>query len=190
MQNKRIGYIVIFSIIVIACLWAFISAGIITRNFKKEASQDDFSKKQVDIQNLLVTETKDGKKLWEMFAEKGHYDNKTNIVFLEDIIGNFYQNGEVVASYKSNQGTYNSEIKKVVLYNNSLIVYKDGSNFSASRIEWAGKNKDIVASGTIRLEKPKEAIIYGNKAVLSSDLSDFRVEGRTRTEIYSKGNLL
>lgn len=190
MKRKNIGYIVVFSIILLGCLWAFISAGIITKNFRVKMKTDDFAKKEVDIQSLLVTETKDGKKLWELFAENGHYDNKNNVAFLNDIIGNFYDKDKVVASFRSSQGTYNAEKRQIVLYHDTVIVYKDGSNLRANRIVWTGKKADIEAQGQIRLEKPGKAIIYGTKAVLKSDLSDFRIIGRTRTELYGKGNVL
>lgn len=187
MQKKNIGYIVVFSIIVLACLWAFISAGIITKTFKTKMLKDDYAKKEVNIENLLVTETKDEKKLWELFADTGHYDNKDNVAYLDDIIGNFYKGDEVVASFKSSRGTYNYITKQIILYNDTVIVYKDGSNIRASRIKWAGKNKDIIAEGQIRLEKPNQMIIHGTKAVLNSSFSDFKIYGRTRTEIYGKG---
>lgn len=190
MKRRNIGYIVVFSIILIACLWAFISAGIITKNFKAKIKNEDFAKKEVDIESLLVTETKDGKKLWELFAENGHYDNKNNVAFLNNIIGNFYDKDKVVASFRSSQGTYNAEKKQIVLYNDTVIVYKDGSNVRANRIVWSGKNSDIKAEGQVRLEKPNQAIIYGSDAILTHDLSDFKIQGRTRTELYGKGNIL
>lgn len=190
MQKKNIGYIIAFATILIACLWAFISAGIITKNFKKELLNSDSSKKEVNIDNLLVTETKDGQKLWELFAETGHYDNKNNVAYLNDIIGNFYQNGKVTASFKSTRGTYNADTKQIVLYDDTIIVYKDGSNVKADRIVWAGKGQDIQATGKIRLEKPGQVIVYGSNAVLRHDLSDFQIKGRTRTEIYGEGKAL
>lgn len=190
MHKKNLGYIIVFSIILIACLWAFISAGIITRNFKAKIDKDDMSKKAVDISNLLVTETKDGGKMWELFADTGHYDSNNNVVLLNDIIGNFYNKGKVVASFHSSQGTYNSEKKQVVLYHKTIIVYKDGTNVTADRIIWTGKDKHIQATGNFKLEKPNQVIITGQKAVLTDDLSDFKLIGKTKTKIYGKGKPL
>lgn len=187
MQKKNIGYIAIFVIILVACLWAFISAGLITKNFKKKLHENDYSKTDVNIENLLVTETKDEKKLWELFADSGHYDNSFNIAYLNNIIGNFYDGKQVVASFSSNRGTYNYVTKQIILYENIRIVYKDGSNVKANRIRWTGKNSDIIAEGQIRLEKPNQVIIYGSKATLSNDLKKFKIYGKTRTEIYEKG---
>lgn len=190
MKKRNIGYIIIFSVILIACLWAFIYAGLITKNFKNKMLNEDLSKKEVDIENLLVTETKEGQKLWELFAETGHYDNQNNVAYLNDIIGNFYEKGAVVASFKSSQGTYNADTRQIVLYDKTLIVYKDGSNVRANKIIWTGKEEDVKAYGDLRLEKPKEAVIYGNEAVLKNNMSDFEIKGRTRTELYGKGNLI
>lgn len=187
MHKKNIGYISIFVVILIACLWAFISAGLITKNFKKKISISDFNKTDVNIENLLVTETKDEKKLWELFADSGHYDNTFNIAYLNNIIGNFYKNDQVVASFHSSRGTYNYVSKQIILYDDTKIVYKDGSNVKANRIKWAGKNSDIIAEGNIRLEKPNQVIIYGDKSTLSNDLKRFKIYGKTRTEIYGKG---
>lgn len=190
MKKKNIGYIAVFAVILIGCLWAFISAGIITRDFKAKLSNKELERKEVNIENLLVTETKDGAKLWELFAENGHYDDQYNIAYLNDVIGNFYTDGVVTASFKSSQATYNSEKKQIVLYDNTLIVYKDGSNVRANKIVWSGQDEKITAVGSIRLEKPGEAVIYGTKAVLSNKLTDFQIIGRTKTELYGRGKSL
>lgn len=187
MQKRNIGYIAIFVVILVACLWAFISAGFITKNFKNKLLNNDYAKTDVNIESLLVTETKDEQKLWELFADSGHYDNNFNVAYLNGIIGNFYKNNQVVASFHSNQGTYNYINKQIILYNDTKIVYKDGSNVKANRIRWAGKNSDIIAEGNIRLEKPNQIIVYGSKAALSSDLKKFKIYGKTRTEIYGNG---
>ena len=107
-----------------------------------------------------------------------------DIVFLEKVLGNFYKNKEVTASFKADSGTYHSIKKEIILYDNVVIVYKDGTNIQCDRIKYAGKDEDIIASGNVRIEKPNEAVIMGHKAVLKSDFSDFHIEGRTKTQFY------
>ncbi len=183
-NKKNIAYIVAFSIIVIACVWAFVSAGMITKTFKNKIVDQTYKNKEANIENLLVTETKDGVKLWEMYAEIGRYSDTDSIVFLEDIIGNFYEDQKVKASFKADRGTYHSTKKEIILYSNVVLVYNDGTNLMTDRIEYMGKDADIVAQGNVRIEKPNEAIIYGGKAVLEGDFSDFHIEGRTQTKFY------
>lgn len=183
-DKKNIIYIVLFSIVVFACFWAFISAGMITKSFKTKIIEQTYQNKEANIENLLVMETKDGEKLWELYAESGRYSDTDTIVMLEGIIGNFYEDKIVKASFKADRGTYNTTKKEIILYSNVVLVYNDGTNIMADRITYAGKDKDIVAQGGIRIEKPNEAIIYGGKAVLKGDFSDFHIEGRTQTKFY------
>ncbi len=183
-DKKNLAYIILLLIIIIACSWAFISAGIITKSFKNKIIDQTYQNKEANIESLLVTETKDGEKLWELFADKGMYNDADNVVLLESIIGNFYDEKTVKASIKADKGTYNATKKEIILYDNVLLVYTDGTNISADKIIYGGKDKDIVALGNIRIEKPNEAVIFGVKGILKNDFSDFHIEGRTKTQFY------
>lgn len=189
MQKKNLFYIILVGLVIIACLWAFISANFITKNFKKRLIDDSLGKQEVTIQNLLVTETKDDKKSWELFADDGYYDNASQVAILNNIVGNFYDDNEVVASFESSKGTYNQTTKQIVLYERTLIVYKDGSNVSANKMEWHGKDSGVTAEGSVRLELPSKVVVVAEKATLSPDFKNLKVFGRTKTEIYDSGNM-
>lgn len=188
MQKRKIAYIAILSLVIIGCLWAFIAAGVITKNFKKEALQNAGEKQKLDIKDLLITETKDDKKYWELYADAGYYDSQNKVVILYNIIGNFYNNDEVVLSMESTKGTFNEETKRVVLYENTYIIYKDGTNVRANRFTWQGNDKDIVAQGDVVIRKNNEIKTYSNEAYLGNSMKNIRIKGRSRTELYSKGN--
>ncbi len=188
MQKRKIAYIVILSLIVFGCLWAFISAGIITKNFKKDALNSAGEKQKLDIKDLLITETKDDKKYWELYADSGYYDSQNKVVILYNIIGNFYNNDEVVLSMESTKGTFNEESKRVVLYENTYIIYKDGTNVRANRFTWQGNDKDIVAQGNVIIQRNGEIKTFSNEAYLGNSMKNVRIKGRSKTELYSKGN--
>ncbi len=183
-KKRNIAYVVLFSVIIIGCLWAFISASVITKTFKNKIIDQTYKNKEANIESLLVTETDQGKKLWELYADTGMYTDADNIVLLENLIGNFYEDDKVKASFKADKGTYNSTKKQIILYDNVVLVYIDGTNIMTDRLIYSGKNEDIEAIGNIRIEKPNEAIIMGNKAVLKGDFSDFHIIGRTKTQFY------
>ena len=189
MKKKNIGYIVLFVVIIGACLWAFITAGILTKNFKQKLADEALGKKEATIQNLLITETKDGEKTWELFAEDGYYDSNNQVAILNDIVGNFYNGNEVVASFESARGSYTQPTKKIVLHEKTLIVYKDGSNVSANRMTWSGKGTAVVAEGNVRLQLTDKIVVYAEKAILTDDFTNLKVIGRTKTEIYDKENI-
>ncbi len=183
-NKKNIAYIALFIFIVFACLWAFIYAGMITKNFKEKIIDQTYQNKEANINNLLVTETKEGKKLWEMYAETGRYSDNDSIVYLEGIIGNFYEEEKVKASFKADRGTYHTTKKEIILQSNVVLVHNDGASIMTDILNYKGKDQDIVAIGSVRIEKPNEAIIYGGKAILKGDFSDFNIEGRTQTKFY------
>ena len=188
MSKRKIAYIVILSIIVIGCTWAFIAAGVITKNFKKEVLKDAGQKQELNIQNLIITETKEDKKYWELYAESGYYDNQNKVAILYNVIGNFYDDDKVVLSMESSKGTFSEDTKKVVLYDNTYFIYKDGTDVRADRFVWQGNDKDITAQGNVVIRKKGEVKTYSNEAVLSNKMTTIRIKGRSRTELYSKGN--
>ena len=188
MSKRKIAYIIILSVIILGCLWAFVSAGIITKNFKKEALKSAGEKQKLDIKDLLITETKEDKKYWELYADSGYYDSKNKVVILYNIIGNFYNNDEVVLSMESTKGTFNEESKRVVLYENTYIIYKDGTNVKADRFTWQGNDKDIVAQGNVVIKRNGEIRTFSNEAYLGNNMKTVRIKGRSKTELYNKGN--
>ena len=188
MSKRKIAYIVILSIIVIGCTWAFIAAGVITKNFKKEVLKDAGQKQELNIQNLIITETKEDKKYWELYAESGYYDNQNKVAILYNVIGNFYDDDKVVLSMESSKGTFSEDTKKVVLYDNTYFIYKDGTDVRADRFVWQGNDKDITAQGNVVIRKKGEVKTYSNEAVLSNKMTTIRIKGRSKTELYSKGN--
>lgn len=188
MSKRKIAYIVILSLIVIGCAWAFISAGVITRNFKKEAISSAGEKQKLNIENLIITETKEDKKYWELYAESGYYDSQNKVAILYNVIGNFYDDDKVVLSMESSKGTFSEETKKVVLYENSYFIYKDGTDVRADRFVWQGNDKDITAQGNVIIRRNGELRTFSNEAVLSDQMTNVIIKGRSKTELYSKGN--
>ncbi len=186
-KKRKVAIVSVLLIIFISCIWAFVAANIITKSIKRDISSNDLEKQVVSIDSLLLTETKEGKKLWELYADKGEYESSSKIIILTNIIANFYQNGVVVASGKSTRGTYDTETKKVIIYNDSYIVYKDGTSIRADLIQWEGKDKDIKAKDNVVVIKPNEFIIKSQEAVLTNNMTLFKVIGNVETKVYSNG---
>lgn len=188
MQKRKIAYIVILSLILIGCIWAFIMAGIITKNFKKDVLTSAGEKQELNIKNLIITETKNDEKYWELYAESGYYDSQNKVAILYDIIGNFYDKGKVVLSMSSTKGTFEELTKKIVLYDDTFIIYKDGTNVKANRFTWKGQDEDIVAEGHVVITRSGELKTLSDKAVLGKQMTNVKIIGRSKTELYSKGN--
>ena len=140
-------------------LWAFISAGIITHNFNRSQLQTSSDRQEALIKGIILTETKNEKKYWEIYGETGTYDSNNGVAILNSVIGNFYdENNEVSMSFESSRGTYNSKKSEIILYNDTHIVLKDGISLKADFLKWAGSNNPIVARGHIVVQKGNEML--------------------------------
>ena len=186
LKNKDKFYIILVSVIVIALLWAFLSAAFITKNFKRNAANNTLDNKRVFVEDLLLTETKEGKKYWEIYAEKGYYEDNRKMAYIGDAIGNFYENEEVIASFQSPRATVNSETGKIILYDRSKLMYKDFTSIVADEFIYQGNKNPVYAKGNVVIEKPGELYIKGENAVLSEDMTHFTVNGKVDTKMYEK----
>ena len=111
-------------------------------------------------------------------------DSESKVVLLYKPLGNFYdKDNNVIMSFKSDKGTYQEDNKKIILYDNILIVYKDGTYVTADKLIWAGKDEDTVALGHVRIIQDGKVKTSGDKAILSNQMTHFSIDGETKTEI-------
>lgn len=183
-NRKRTIYTILFLGVIGILLWAFITAGIITRNFNREQLIGTENRQELDISSIILTETKGDKKFWEIYGETGYYNSDNRVAILENVIGNFYSNNEVAMSFESSKGTYNEIKKQIILYNDTHIVIKDGTSLYCDRLIWSGSDKDIVAQGNIKINRNNELVATADKAVINPDYSRFQIIGKTVTKLY------
>lgn len=182
--RKRTIYLIIFLILVGILSWAFISAGIITRNFNREQLIGTENSQKLDISSIILTETKGDKKFWEIYGETGSYSSDNKVAMLENVIGNFYSDNKVSMSFESSRGTYNEVKKQVILYNDTHIVIKDGTSLYCDRLTWSGSDKEVIAQGHIKINRDNKLVATAEKAVISPDYSNFKIVGKTVTKLY------
>ncbi|MFA7658921.1 MAG: LPS export ABC transporter periplasmic protein LptC [Candidatus Gastranaerophilaceae bacterium] len=182
--KKRTIYLALVLSVVGVLTWAFISAGIITRNFNREQLVGTENRQELDISSIILTETKGDKKYWEIYGETGYYNSDNKVALLENVTGNFYSSNEVSMSFESSKGTYNEIKKQIILYNDTHIVIKDGTSLYCDRLTWSGSDKDVIADGHIKINRNNELIATADKAVISPDYADFKIIGKTVTKLY------
>ncbi len=185
MNKKKI--IKISSIVIaLLLLWGLIWSWSITRIVKKNNANSDLKNQRAIVKNIIVTETREGKKYWEFYAKSGEYNSNHNSIRLNDLIGNFYdKNEQVVVSFKSNKGTYDEKSKKVILDGDNLFVGKDGSQLYADLLVWQGQDKDILAKGNVQFIQDNKITTKSKEAIFNSDLTVFKIIGNAKTELYA-----
>ena len=186
-MNKKKVYTIVFLAVFGICLFGFIWSWIVTKDIRSNSVSNDIKSRRISVGNLVLTETKDEKVYWELYAKKGSYDSSTGLIILEDATGNFYnKNNEVVLSAESNRGTYKEDEKIITLEGDTLIVSKEGYSIRADKIVWKGRDEDIVASGNIVVQSKEQFLATSDKAVFNYDFTNFRIEGNCKSSIYDK----
>lgn len=186
MKNKKI-YTYVFASIFAICTFGFVWSFIVTKDIRKDTDKALKQEQRVIVNSLALTETKNNKKYWELYAKRGEYEGSKNIIVLKNIIGNFYNDKEeVVLSFTANEGTYNEAKKIITLQGDVLAVAKDNSSIRADAVVWRGQNENIIAVGNVQINRNNELLTQSNKAVFNSELTYFKIEGKSQSQIYKE----
>ncbi len=186
LSKKRKAYIIGFVGISVVLLWAFISAGIITHDFNRSQLSLDKDRQEATVNGIVLTETKDKTKYWEMYGETGQYDSNNEVALMDNVIGNFYKDNEVSMSFQSSKGTYNASKKTIVLYQDTFIVLKDYTTLRADRLRYAGSGVPITAHGNVKITRGSEFLALAEEVEISPDFESFKIIGKTTSKIYEE----
>lgn len=189
MKKKNI-YIWAFSAVMILCLSCFLWSWWVTKDIRTTDSKN-LSSQKLEVKNLFLTETKEHKKYWEMYAKKGYYSSLDGSVTLVDIIGNFYnENEEVMMSFRSDEGRYNEKTKEIHMSGNIYVVAHEGTSVRADEFIWRGKEEFIKAQGNVKINRNNDIITTSDKAYFNTSLTQFKVEGNSITKVFEKNKNL
>lgn len=186
LSKKQKAYVGAFCAIVALLAWAFISAGVITHNFNRSQLQTDQDRQEASIDGIILTETKNEKKYWEIYGETGNYDSKNGVAMLDNVIGNFYDDeNQVSMSFESSKGTYNEKKEQIILYEDTFIVLKDLTTLRANRLIWSGKDIPTIAEGNVRITRKNELLSTAEKVEISPDYETFKIIGNAVSKVYT-----
>lgn len=165
-------------------MWAFISAKVITHDFNRQQVEGKQDEQKALVHGVILTETKDDQKYWEIYGDSGRWNSNNGEAQLDGVLANFYKDNEVSMSLKSSKGIYNSNTKAVTLYEDTLIVLKDGITLNADKLVWQNSHSPIVAEGHIKIRKANQLISTADKITISPSYESFKIEGNTVSKVY------
>lgn len=185
LSKKKKLYISAVSTVVGILLWAFISAGVITHDFNRsQVEGGEKDRQEAQVNGIILTETKEHSKYWEMYGEAGAYDSSNDVAMLENVIGNFYKDNSVSMSFQSTKGTYNSAKKTIVLYDDTFVVLKDGTTLKADVLRYSGSDEPIIAKDNVEITRGKDFLANAQQVEISPDFESFKIKGQTVSKIY------
>lgn len=185
-SNKQKAYIIVSTMICVVLLWSFFSAKILTSNLNRKDLANGGDSKQAVVQGVILTETKDQVKYWELYAENGVYSSDRDVATLNDINANFYRDNEVSMSIQSAQGEYDANNGVITLYDDAYVVLKDGLSLSADKLVWSGNDKPIFAYGHVLITKGTEFMASADEIEISSEYDNIKIKGNTTSKVYNR----
>lgn len=182
-KKKRL-YILVSTAVIGVLAWAFITASVITHDFNKSQVTLKDGEQEAVVQGVILTETKNEQKFWEIYGETGKWDSTKGIAQLDNVIGNFYSENEVSMSIESSKGTYDSKGGSITLHEDTYVVLKDGITLKADKLVWIDSKTPIVAEGHIEIQKGKELLSTADKIIINPDYESFKIIGNTVSKVY------
>lgn len=185
MDTRQRMYFISIMVIIFILMWAFITAGIITTNFNRNSLRSGVDRQELQVSSMILTETKDGQKYWEIFGETGKYSSDHKIAHLNNVVGNFYKDNSVEMSFESTKGLYNEETQEIILYENVFVVLKDETSLKADKLTFHIKTKELDVEGNVKINKKNSFNATSERAVIDSEYSRFRIIGKTSSKVFN-----
>lgn len=183
--NKQKAYIIAAGVITFILLWSFFSAKLLTSNLNRKDIEQSGDSQQAVVEGIILTETKDEEKYWEIYGETGIYDSKKEEASLTGVIANFYKENKVSMSIISSKGAYNAKEKKITLYEDTHLVINQGLTLDADKLVWNGNDKPIFAYGHVIITKDDQFMANADEIEISADYENIKIKGNTTSRIYN-----
>lgn len=184
LSKKKRVYLTIVLAITGILLWAFVTAKVITHDFKRQMNGSKQTQQEAIVKGVILTETKNDQKYWEIYGDTGHWNGNSGIAQLDGVLANFYKDNKVSMSLKSSKGTYDSESKVITLYEDTFIAIDGGITLNADKLTYINSSEPIVAEGHIKIRKDNSLISTADKIVISPNYEDFKIIGHTVSKVY------
>lgn len=189
MSKKTIISIIILVFLSVLSVWVFFtdSTGKIKLNTdtpSSSASKDDKDNEKVKVSDLIITETNEGKKIWEVIAVSGNYEKSMEKIVLKNVKGNFYKDSTVVLSIEAPVAIYDSVNKEVILKNGARALNNKNVLITANEICWAGSKDIITATGNVKITQDNKLMTKSNKSVFNTSFTYLKLSGNSDSYVY------
>ena len=186
LTNKQKTYVIVGALVSVVLLWSFFSAKILTSNLNRKDLENGGDSKQAVVEGIILTETKNEVKYWELYAENGVYNSTEDIASLNDVNANFYKDNHVSMSIQSSQGAYDAKNGTITLFDDTYVVIKDGLTLSADKLVWSGSDKPIFAYGHVIVTKGSEFMASADEIEISSEYDNIKIRGNTTSKVFNR----
>lgn len=183
MTKKTIFSISLLLFFLILGIWAYVMSKNLMGDVEITGKEAKIGE-EMTLQELIITETKEGEKFWEIYADSGYYHKGTDTAILSDITGNFYKEGNIIMSIASPKATYNSDKKQITLQNGAKAATNKDIYIEADEICWTGSKDLIKATGNVKIIRDKQVMTVSDKSAFDTDFTNLEISGDSNTYVF------
>lgn len=139
--------------------------------------------KTMTYEGNTISESRNGKTLWEITAEHIEINADTKDVTLENVTGKIYGDNGREVMLKADKGLYTDKEKDISLSENIDIQTNDGMSLTCDELKWFGKEEMLAAIGNAKAKKD-DMEASGDRIESKDAFSKFKIIGNAH---LSKG---
>lgn len=142
----------------------------------KPPAEKEAAPRIMKYENNVLSEEQDGRKIWEITAEKINVDADTQNVDMENITGAFYQEDGKTATLTAPHGYYESQSRNIKLDGGIEVETSDGAKLSSAELDWLAADSILAAEGEAKI-KTQDMEATGAKIESKDAFQEFKITG-------------
>lgn len=124
-------------------------------------------------------EEKDGKRIWDINAEKIEVDQNTKKIYFTNPTIIFYQDKGGKINVTAPQAVMNTESHDVTMTGVVKAVSSEGHTFTAQEIQWLAKQEYFYGTGNVKMTRD-DTVIIGDKVETDGKMEKIKVTGNAK----------
>lgn len=126
-----------------------------------------------------ITETKDGKVIWEMTADSIEVVAETKLANMNNVKCKYYTEDGKIAYLYGEKAVYNQANDDVDLMNDVKMLSTDGYVLNCNKVTWIAKKQKLNLDGEVKMKNiPQRVQATGDKMEISENFNVFKVKGK------------
>ncbi|MBR34674.1 MAG: LPS export ABC transporter periplasmic protein LptC [Nitrospinae bacterium] len=141
----------------------------------------------VSIEDFHLIEEKEGKKQWELNADKAEVVNSKGITRLKNIEMNFFRKNGDELFVSADRGTIENSNNNIELIGNIKVLNLDGYRLTTEKLKWTSDKKTILTDDEIEISGA-DLDIFGKRMTVDVENEIFEIYGGVRVLYYEIKN--
>ncbi|HCB93308.1 MAG TPA: LPS export ABC transporter periplasmic protein LptC [Selenomonas sp.] len=132
--------------------------------------------KVMTYEGNVLSEDRDGVKIWDLTADKMNVHTTTQDVELVNPVGHYFQADGNTIELRAKSGVYNQATKNVHIQDEVTVTSKDGAKLVCDKLDWVAGEELIVAEGNVKVTKD-DILAEGDRIEARKGVGHLKIQG-------------